>query len=54
MLGAHLTPQQYLTRCAEEFGKLDISQAVGLADEIYSAYQDGRFVFIIGNGGSGR
>ncbi len=53
MLGAHLTPQQYLTRCAEEFGKLDVSQVVGLADEIYSAYQDGRFVYIIGNGGSG-
>ena len=53
MLGAHLTPQQYLTRCAEEFGKLDLSQAIGLAEEIHSAYQDGRFVFIIGNGGSG-
>jgi len=53
MLGVHLTPQQYLARCAEEFGKLDLSQAVGLADEIYAAYQDGRFVFIIGNGGSG-
>lgn len=53
MLGAHLNPQQYLARCAEEFGRLDLSQAAGLADEIYSAYQDGRFVFICGNGGSG-
>ena len=53
MLGTHLAPQQYLARCAEEFGKLDLSQTVGLADEIYSAYQDGRFVFIAGNGGSG-
>jgi D-sedoheptulose 7-phosphate isomerase len=53
MLGAHLSPQQYLARCAEEFGRLDLSQASGLADEIYSAYQDGRFVFICGNGGSG-
>ena len=53
MLGAHLNPQQYLARCAEEFGRLDLSQTAGLADEIYSAYQDGRFVFICGNGGSG-
>lgn len=53
MLGAHLNPQQYLARCAEEFGRLDLSQTSGLADEIYSAYQDGRFVFICGNGGSG-
>lgn len=53
MLGAHLNPQQYLARCTEEFGRLDLSQTAGLADEIYSAYQDGRFVFICGNGGSG-
>ena len=53
MLGAQLDPQQYLARCAEEFEKLDLSQATGLADEIFSAYQDGRFVFICGNGGSG-
>lgn len=53
MLGAHLNPQQYLARFAEEFGRLDLSQTSGLADEIYSAYQDGRFVFICGNGGSG-
>lgn len=53
MLGAHLNPQQYLARCSEEFGRLDLSQTAGLADEIYSAYQDGRFVFICGNGGSG-
>ena len=53
MLGAHLDPQQYLARCAEEFGRLDLNQTAGLADEIYSAYQDGRFVFICGNGGSG-
>jgi len=53
MLGAHLNPQQYLARCAEEFGRLDLSQTAGLADEIYAAYQDGRFVFICGNGGSG-
>lgn len=53
MLGAHLGPLEYLNRCTEEFGKLDLSQTEGLADAIFQAYQDGRFVFICGNGGSG-
>jgi len=53
MLGAELTPSEYLDRCAAEFAKLDLSQTEGLADEIYRAYEEGRFVFICGNGGSG-
>lgn len=53
MLGTVLNPQEYLARCSEEFGKLDLSQIEGLSDDIFSAYQHGRFVFIIGNGGSG-
>ena len=53
MLGIELTPQEYLTRCSEQFAKLDLSQVERLAEEIYAAYQDGRFVFICGNGGSG-
>ncbi|HET6423911.1 MAG TPA: SIS domain-containing protein [Planctomycetaceae bacterium] len=53
MLGAHLPPAQYLRRVAEVFETLDLSQTEGLADDIYSAYQNGKFVFIIGNGGSG-
>jgi D-sedoheptulose 7-phosphate isomerase len=53
MLGTELSPQDYLKRCAAEFDKLDVSQIVGLADDIYKAYQDGKFVFICGNGGSG-
>lgn len=53
MLGAQLTPAQYLRRCSEVFESLDLSQTEGLADDIYAAYQDGRFVFICGNGGSG-
>ena len=53
MLGAHLTPLEYLNRCSDEFRKLDLSQTVGLADDIYAAWRDGRFVFICGNGGSG-
>lgn len=53
MLGAELTPSEYLDRCAAEFAKLDLSQTEGLADDIYRAYEEGRFVFICGNGGSG-
>lgn len=53
MLGAHLTPAEYLRRCAAEFDRLDLSQTEGLANEIYDAWKDGRFVFICGNGGSG-
>lgn len=53
MLGTQLTPSQYLKRCAEVFDSLDVSQIEGLADDIYAAYEQGRFVFIIGNGGSG-
>lgn len=53
MLGAELSPRDYLDRCSEEFRMLDLDQAQGLSEAIYSAYQDGRFVFICGNGGSG-
>jgi D-sedoheptulose 7-phosphate isomerase len=53
MLGAHLTPREYLDRCAAEFDKLDFSAIEALGQDIYDAYEDGRFVFICGNGGSG-
>lgn len=53
MLGTQLTPAQYLRRCSEVFETLDLAQVQGLADDIYAAYQDGRFVFLCGNGGSG-
>ena len=53
MLGTVLSPRDYLNRCAAEFDRLDVNQINGLADDIYSAWEDGRFVFICGNGGSG-
>jgi D-sedoheptulose 7-phosphate isomerase len=53
MLGTQLTPAQYLRRCSEVFESLDLSQTERLADDIYAAYENGRFVFICGNGGSG-
>jgi D-sedoheptulose 7-phosphate isomerase len=53
MLGAHLTPGEYLDRCAAELGKLDTGVIEAMGREIYEAWEDGRFVFICGNGGSG-
>ncbi len=53
MLGAELNPREYLDRCAEEFRLLDVRQLAGLSDDIFAAYNNGRFVFICGNGGSG-
>lgn len=53
MLGTELNPKQYLQRCAAEFERLDLRQIEGLADDIYAAYEQGKFVFICGNGGSG-
>lgn len=53
MLGTELKPREYLQRCAAEFDKLDLQQIEGLADDIFAAYERGKFVFICGNGGSG-
>jgi D-sedoheptulose 7-phosphate isomerase len=53
MLGTELAPREYLERCAEVFRTLDLKQIEGLSDDIFAAYQQGKFVFIIGNGGSG-
>ncbi|MCH8830393.1 MAG: SIS domain-containing protein, partial [Planctomycetes bacterium] len=53
MLGAGLSPREYLQRCADEFDRLDLSCSEELAADIFEAYQRGRFVFLCGNGGSG-
>ncbi|MGH7200585.1 MAG: SIS domain-containing protein [Planctomycetaceae bacterium] len=53
MLGAHLTPAEYLARCSAEFARLDGAQVEALSQDIYDAWKQGRFVFICGNGGSG-
>jgi D-sedoheptulose 7-phosphate isomerase len=53
MLGASLTLSQYLERTRLEFAGLETSAVERLAAEIHSAYEEGRFVFLCGNGGSG-
>src|SRR5580765_7538173 len=53
MLGAELNPREYLDRCSEVFRTLDVKQIEGLAEDMFAAWERGRFVFVCGNGGSG-
>jgi D-sedoheptulose 7-phosphate isomerase len=53
MLGATLSPRQFLDRVGDELRKLDPEPLARLADEIFVRYRDGGTVFVIGNGGSG-
>jgi D-sedoheptulose 7-phosphate isomerase len=53
MLGATLGAKDYLARVCEEVRRLDMRQVERLSDLIEERYHAGRFVFIIGNGGSG-
>jgi len=42
----------YLARQQAEIARLDTEEIEALADAIYKRYESGRFVYIIGNGGS--
>jgi D-sedoheptulose 7-phosphate isomerase len=53
MLGATLGVGPYLRRVSEAIAALDPKQIENLSSLIERAWRDGRFVFIIGNGGSG-
>lgn len=53
MLGAHLSVVEYLNRFSEELKAVDSGSIIRLSDDIYSAWEEGRYVFICGNGGSG-
>jgi D-sedoheptulose 7-phosphate isomerase len=53
MLGATLSAGDYLSRVCQEIQRLDRAEVENVSDLIERAYDDGRFVFIIGNGGSG-
>jgi D-sedoheptulose 7-phosphate isomerase len=53
MLGTKLDVKHFLDRVREELLRVDESQIRALADAIYDCYRKGRFVFLIGNGGSG-
>jgi D-sedoheptulose 7-phosphate isomerase len=53
MLGASLNLPSYLERLNSEVARLNQADIQKWADLVYQAWQNGRFVFIIGNGGSG-
>jgi D-sedoheptulose 7-phosphate isomerase len=53
MLGATLDAPGYLQRLRSEIDRVDQSALLRWADLIYDAWQNERFVFIFGNGGSG-
>ena len=53
MLGAKLGVSDYLSVVCREIEKLDPAQIEKVSELIEAAYDEGRFVFIIGNGGSG-
>lgn len=53
MLGTTVGPAPYLARVGEIFQTVDTKQIEGLAEALWAAYEQGKFVFICGNGGSG-
>lgn len=53
MLGAVLGARDYLDRVCREIRALDLKQVEAFSELLERAYHDGKFVFIIGNGGSG-
>ena len=53
MLGATLDAAQYVNRLNDELERIDQEAMRRWADLVYRAWETGRFVFIIGNGGSG-
>ncbi len=53
MLGIELDVNQYMNRLHTELDRVDRGEIQLLADLIFDAWERERFVFILGNGGSG-
>ena len=53
MLGAALDLEPYVARLQAELAQVDPAETRRMADLIYQAWEQERFVFIFGNGGSG-
>ncbi len=53
MIGATMDAKSYLSLVQREIDKLDVNEIQAMADAIYQRYLSNRFVYIIGNGGSG-
>lgn len=53
MLGVKLDVKPFLERVGRELLRIDPGEVQNLAEIMYSTYQKDRFIFVIGNGGSG-
>ena len=53
MLGAQLTATDYITRLQAELADIDQHELQVWSDLLFECWERGKFVFIIGNGGSG-
>jgi D-sedoheptulose 7-phosphate isomerase len=53
MLGATLAVDSYMRRLEEELRRINQADMQRWADHLYRAWENDRFVFIFGNGGSG-
>jgi D-sedoheptulose 7-phosphate isomerase len=53
MLAATMDVGTYLEKVCAEVRRLDHAEIEALADALYQRYENGKFVYIIGNGGSG-
>jgi len=53
MLGIKLDSNTYLDRLKQEIDRIDSASMVRWADLIFAAWEKEKFVFVIGNGGSG-
>ena len=53
MLGIELAADAYLERLQTEIKQIDQAAMQRWADQVFQAWENGRCVFIIGNGGSG-
>ena len=54
MIGAVLDLKAYLDRVRLEIERLDLAPVQAMADLIHQAYEQGRWVFVIGHGEGGR
>ena len=53
MLGAKLAAEAYLQRLTAEISRINLADLQRWSDLLYHAWEQDRFVYIIGNGGSG-
>ncbi len=53
MLGVTLNSQEYLDRLQAEVARVDQESLQQWADLLFAAWEQGKFVYIFGNGGSG-